>query len=366
MTTDTSQTQEVLTKIDNYVSLGSSGLKVSPLCLGTMTFGQQDEIVSKQVFDKYYELGGNFFDASNFGDGENESMLGKFIAGKRSKVIISTKYSTHPKVQNPKEPNLGSANRKSLVENLNASLERLGVEYVDILYTHIDYNDKIEDVLRGLDDVVRSGKALYIAIINTPAWITSEANAISNLRGWSQFIALSTQYNLIDRSFEFDLQPMCLKHNIGVVSYNTIASGFLSNRYTKESLASDSDFPAKKVVSEYAENEQNWKILEEVVRIAEEAGRTPSEIAINWTLQQPGITSVVAAARNLEILEENINALGFKLTPEQLSTLNNISLPRAIPFTQFYKPNPLHFASKPTSEYITSLKKLKTSKTDTE
>ncbi|CAG8778540.1 35200_t:CDS:2, partial [Racocetra persica] len=168
--------------------------------------------------------------------------------------------------------------------------------------------------------------ALYIAINDTPAWVTSEANAISNLRGWR----------------------------------------FLSNRYTKESLASDSDFPAKKVVSEYAENEQNWKILEEVVRVAEEAGRTPSEVAINWTLQQPGITSVVAAARNLEILEENISALEFKLTPEQLSTLNNISLPRVIPFAQFYKPNPLHFASKPTSEYIASLKKLKTSKSDTE
>ncbi|CAG8768490.1 1350_t:CDS:2, partial [Racocetra persica] len=116
------------------------------------TFGQQDEVESKQVFDKYYELGGNFFDASNFGNGESESMLGKFISDKRSKVIVSTKYSTHPKVQDPKEPNLGSANQKSLVENLSASLKRLGVDYVDILYTHIDYDDKIENVLRGLDD----------------------------------------------------------------------------------------------------------------------------------------------------------------------------------------------------------------------
>ncbi|CAG8753187.1 13977_t:CDS:2, partial [Dentiscutata heterogama] len=131
-------------------------------------------------------------------------------------------------------------------------------------------------------------------------------------------------------------------------------------------LASDIDFPTKNTVSEYAKEEKNWKILEEVVRVANEAGRTPSEVAINWTLQQPGISSVVAAARSLEFLEEIIEALDFKLTPKQLFDLNNISLPNAIPFIQPSKPNPLYTASKPSPEYIMSLKKLKTSKTDTE
>ncbi|KAF0489001.1 aldo/keto reductase [Gigaspora margarita] len=261
------------------------------------------------------------------------------------------------------DPNLGDPNRKSLVENLSASLERLGVSYVDILYTHIDYRYDIENMLRGLDDVVRSGKALYIAITDTPAWVISEAKMISQFRGWSQFIALSTQYNITDRSFEIDLQPMCLKHKIGVVLYNTIASGFLSNRYSKDFLASDVDFPAKKVVLEYAKKEKNWKILEEVVKVAKEIGRTPSEVAINWTLQQPGVTSVVAAARNVDILEENIKAMEFKLTRKQLTAINDVSLPIEIPFTQIPKPNPLYYSSKPTPEYISSLKALDKSKT---
>ncbi|CAG8632300.1 18424_t:CDS:10 [Dentiscutata erythropus] len=355
--TETSQAQEALTTINNYVPLGLSGLKVSPLCLGTMTFGQQDKadddiLMSKQIFDKYYELGGNFFDTSNFGNGESERILGQYIAEKRSKVIVSTKYTTHPKVQDSKDPNLGSPNRKSLIENLSASLKRLGVGYIDILYTHIDYNNSVENMLSGLDDVVRSGKA----------------NVISRLRGWSQFVALSTQYSMTDRSFEFDLQPMCLKHNIGVVPYNIISSGsfiYIVILFSKF-LASDIDFPTKKTVTEYAKEEKNWRILEEVVQVANEAGRTPSEVAINWTLQQPGITSVIAAARNLEFLEEIIGALEFKLTPKQLSDLNNISLPNTIPFIQPSKPNPLYSASKPSPEYIMSLKKLKTSKTDTE
>ncbi|CAG8500352.1 19675_t:CDS:10 [Dentiscutata erythropus] len=383
MSTDTSQTQEALTKIDNYVSLGWSGLKVSPLCLGTMTFGQQEKkdddiLMSKKVFDKYYELGGNFFDASNFGTGESERILGQYIADKRSRVIISTKYTTHPNVQDTMDPNLGDPNRKSLVENLNASLERLGVGYIDILYTHIDYRNNIENILKGLDDVIRSGKALYIAITDTPAWVISEANMISHFRGWSQFVALSTQYSMVDRSFEFDLQPMCLKHKLLFQKFISINSSklftnfklvsilkysFLSNRYTKDFLASDFDFPVKKVVSEFAKKEKNWKILEEVVQVANEIERTPSEVAINWTLQQPGVTSVVAAARNLDILEENIRALEFKLTPKQLSALNDASLPSEIPFTQIPKPNPMYYASKPTVEYISSLKTLDKSKT---
>ncbi|CAG8450828.1 1123_t:CDS:2 [Gigaspora rosea] len=286
MATDTSHTQEALTKIDNYVSLGASGLKVSPLCLGTMTFGQQDTkekdddiVTSKQVFDKYCELGGNFF---------------------------------------------GGPNRKSLVENLSASLGRLGFGYIDILYTHLDYRYDIENILRALDDVVRSGKALYIAVTNTPAWVISEAKTISQFRGWS----------------------------------------FLSNRYTKEFLNSGADFPAKKVVLEYSKKEKNWKILEEVVKVAGEIGRTPSQVAINWTLQQPGVTSVVAAARNVNILEENIKAMEFKLTPEHLSALNDVSLPiEILPFAQIPKPNPLYNSSQPTSEYISSLKALDESKT---
>ncbi|RIB07655.1 NADP-dependent oxidoreductase domain-containing protein [Gigaspora rosea] len=326
MATDTSHTQEALTKIDNYVSLGASGLKVSPLCLGTMTFGQQDTkekdddiVTSKQVFDKYCELGGNFFDASNFGTGESERILGQYIADKRSSVIVSTKYSSHPEVQNSMDPNLGGPNRKSLVENLSASLGRLGFGYIDILYTHLDYRYDIENILRALDDV-----ALYIAVTNTPAWVISEAKTISQFRGWS----------------------------------------FLSNRYTKEFLNSGADFPAKKVVLEYSKKEKNWKILEEVVKVAGEIGRTPSQVAINWTLQQPGVTSVVAAARNVNILEENIKAMEFKLTPEHLSALNDVSLPiEILPFAQIPKPNPLYNSSQPTSEYISSLKALDESKT---
>ncbi|CAG8553723.1 15527_t:CDS:10 [Acaulospora morrowiae] len=364
MTTDTSSSGEILTKLDNYVQLGSSGLEVSPLCLGTMTFGQQDKAddqikTSKIVFDKYYELGGNFFDTANFGNGDSERILGQYLTSKRSKVVISSKYMTPPSAQKSSDPNSGVLNRKSLVENLDASLKRMGIGYVDVLYTQIsDYGTNVENVLRGLDDTVRSGKALYIAITDTPAWIISEANAISRLRGWSQFVALSSQYSLTDRSFEFDLRPMCMKNGIGVIPYNVISSGFLTGRYTEEYLKSDQDFPAKNTVLKYA-NKKNWGILEEVKDISEEVGRSPAEVAINWTLQQPGITSLVVAARNEGILDENLKALEFKLTPQQLLRLNTTSSSTEIPFPHSSQPNPIYIASQPTPEYLHALEQFK-------
>ncbi|POG70779.1 aldo/keto reductase [Rhizophagus irregularis DAOM 181602=DAOM 197198] len=218
MAQDTSSTKTTKA-LDDYVLLGRSGLRVSPLCLGTLTFGEQwnlgsNKEESKKVFDLYYERGGNFFDtASNYNYGESERFLGDYVSDKRSNVVIATKYTSNTTAMQKDirlNPNLGGNHRKSLVENLDESLKRLNMSYVDILYVHAyEFRTPIEEFMRSLDDAVRSGKVLYVAASNFPSWALARANTFAELRGWSSFIGLQTRYNLLDRSLEFDLQPAC-------------------------------------------------------------------------------------------------------------------------------------------------------------
>ncbi|KAG9290532.1 hypothetical protein G9A89_002507 [Geosiphon pyriformis] len=351
MTTDTSNVPK-LKGLDHHVLLGSTGLRVSPLCLGTMTFGEEwgfgsNFEESKKVFDYYYEKGGNFVDTANvYNQGSSEKFVGELISDKRSEIILATKYTYNPSAgalltgQPKYNPNAGGNHRKSLVENLDASLKRLGTGYVDILYVHFwEYRSSIEETMRALDDAVRSGKVYYVAISDAPAWVVSRSNTIAEFRGWSPYSALQTRYSLLDRSFEQELQPASAEHNLAVIPWGCLAEGFLTGKYTKEDLASKKNEQGGRNRStiKHSNIAHNWEILETVKEIAAETGKSPAQVSLNWTAQKPGITSTLIGARNVKQLEENIQSLNFKLTPEQMERLDDISAPQKLPFPLGYK-----------------------------
>ncbi|KAF9372425.1 hypothetical protein CPB97_001267, partial [Podila verticillata] len=253
-TVDSSSINQTLTALDNYVLLGKSGLR---------TFGEQwgfgsSNDVSRKIFDRYYESGGNFFDTANvYTNGDSERFLGEYISSKRSQCVVATKYTS-------------GNHRKNLVESLDASLKRMGTGYTDILYVHLwEYRTPVQEVMRALDDVVRSGKALYVAVSDTPSWVISSANMLADLRGWSPFIGLQTRYNLLNRSLESDLQPMCAEHGLGIVPWGVLSEGFLSGKHSKDKVANaDTESMRKGQVNSLFKEPKNWRILDEVRAIA--------------------------------------------------------------------------------------------------
>ncbi|GBB97626.1 hypothetical protein RclHR1_03020004 [Rhizophagus clarus] len=339
MAQDTSSSTETIGAIDDYVLLGRSGLRVSPLCLGALGFAAGSNYEdSKKVFDHYYEKGGNFFDTANvYNGGQCERFLGGYIADKRSQVVIATKYTLNKTSMRDGfryNPNAGGNHRKSLVENLDESLKRMNVGYVDILYIHYhEYRTPFEELMRSLDDAVRSGKTLYVAASNIPAWALACCNTTANLRGWSPFIGLQTRYNLLNRWLETDLQPACAELDIGIIPWGPIAEGFLSGKYTKETLPDPkSGGYHSRVIAETVQNERCWDILDEVVAISKEINKTPAQVSLNWIKQKPGITSPAIGCKTVTQLEENLKALEFKLTPEQMARLDAVSKLPEIPF----------------------------------
>jgi aryl-alcohol dehydrogenase-like predicted oxidoreductase len=249
--------------------------------------------------------------------------------------VIATKYTGNPKtflrLKGALPPgegvsaNGGGNSRKSMVENLDASLKRLGTGYVDIFYVHFwEYTTPIEEVVRSLDDVVRSGKALYVAVSDTPAWVISRSNTISELRGLSPYIGLQTRYNLLDRSMEGELGPMAETLGLGIVPWGILAEGYLTGKHKKDQKMESSG--RNESVGKHMTEEKNQKILAEVLKIAEEIGRTPAQVSLNWMLQKP-VTSPIVGAKNVAQLEDNLKALEFVLTPDQMKRLNEVSAP---------------------------------------
>ncbi|CAK7283744.1 hypothetical protein SGPA1_21719 [Streptomyces misionensis JCM 4497] len=209
--------------LDTYRLLGRSGLRVSPLALGTATFGTEwgwgaEEDEARKLFDLYVERGGNFLDtADTYTDGSSERLLGAFSRGRRERLVLATKYTT---LRRPGDPNSGGAHRKSLFDSVHASLRRLDTDYIDLLYLHVwDFTTPVEEILRGLDDLVRQGKVLYVAVSNAPAWQVSRMQTIADLRGWSPLVALQIEYNLVERGGERDLIPMAREMGLGVIPW---------------------------------------------------------------------------------------------------------------------------------------------------
>ena len=303
-----------------YKLLGRSGLRVSELCLGTMTFGDDwgwgaPKAESKEIFDAFIEAGGNYIDtANNYTNGTSEKFVGEFIASDRDRFVVATKYTLS---ERPDDPNFGGNHRKNMFRSIEGSLRRLNTDHVDLLWLHMwDGMTPVDEVLRALDDLVRAGKVLYVGISDTPAWVVSQANATADLRGWSRFVAYQGVYSLASRAPERDILPMTRALEMAFTPWGILEGGELTGKYnvpSNEERRSTDTSPRIK------------SLATELISLAEEIGHTPSQVAINWVRQQPYLVIPILGARSKNQLTDNLGCLDFELTPEQLQRLSNAS-----------------------------------------
>jgi aryl-alcohol dehydrogenase-like predicted oxidoreductase len=314
----------------NYKLLGKSGLRVSELSLGTMTFGEEwgwgsskDE--SRKIFDAYVEAGGNFLDtADGYTDGTSEKMVGEFVKSDRERFVIATKYSFN--AFKPNDPNGGGNHRKHMVEALNASLKRLNMDYVDLLWMHVwDELTPIEEVMRAFDDLVRAGKVLYIGISDAPAWWIARANTLAEWRTWTQFVGLQIEYNLVERTPERELLPMADALGLTVTPWSPLASGLLTGKYSKSSKKNSKEEKRLDKTPQFkAQSERNLKIADTVVEVAKEAGKSPAQVALNWLRARRNMIPIIGA-RKFSQLEDNLKCVEWHLNTKQLKRLDEVS-----------------------------------------
>ncbi|MFD4641200.1 aldo/keto reductase [Lentzea sp. NPDC058436] len=312
--------------LDTYRLLGRSGLRVSPLALGTATFGNEwgwgsDADDARKLFEIYVERGGNFIDtAASYGG--SEELLGELVQGRRSGLVLASKYST---LRTPGDPNSGGSHRKNLFASVETSLRRLGTDHLDLLYVHVwDVSTPYDEVLRGLDDLVRQGKVLYVGMSNTPAWEVSRMQAVADLRGWSPLVALQVEYSLINRGAERDLIPMARALGLGVSPFSPLGGGVLSGKYS-EPAAEDGSTRRSFNANLGMVTDRTLAIADAVREVAAEVERTPAQVALAWNLRRPGVTAPVVGARTPEQLLGNLEALEVSLTDEQLARLDAAS-----------------------------------------
>lgn len=320
--------------LDQYRLLGRSGLRVSPLCLGAMTFGKDwgwgsDRETSYAIYREYLDRGGNFIDTANFyTNGTSESLLGEFMGTDRDAVVLATKFTLNTR---PGDPNAGGNHRKSIAQSVEASLRRLRTDYIDLYWLHAwDFTTPVEEILRALDDLVRAGKVLYLAISDVPAWKISQLNTVADLRGWTRFTALQVDYSLVQRESERDLIPMAEELGLAVLPWSPLGGGLLTGKYTRQHL--EDQLAGKGPKGGFGEDnrgigldERKLTIAETVVSIAKEIGQSPAQVALNWCLQKPGVVSPIFGARTMEQLLDNLGAVEFTLAPEHMAALDELS-----------------------------------------
>lgn len=305
-----------------YKQLGKSGLKVSELCLGTMGFGTEwkwgaDKETSFKIMEAFANAGGNFIDTANrYTEGSSERIIGEYIKPNRDHFVVATKYSLHDNLTNV---NASGNNRKNMMRSVEESLKRLQTDFIDVLYLHIwDHLTPIEEVMRGLDDLVRMGKVNYIAISDTPAWIVSKGQTISELMGWSKFVALQIEYSLLQRTPERELIPMAKHFGLTVTPWAPLAGGALTGKYLQGDKGRLPD-SSKRL------NENSTRIVKEVVAIANEIGCRPSHVALKWTMQQGYSSIPIVGATKTEQMQDNLNCLQVNLSQEQMVRLSEAS-----------------------------------------
>ncbi|PNU04237.1 aldo/keto reductase [Novosphingobium guangzhouense] len=334
------------TCLDHYRLLGRSGLRVSPLALGTMTFGVEggwgsspDE--AQAMVDHFVERGGNFIDTADFYGrmGGSEEWLGRIVKGRRHPLVISTKYSLTTR---PGDPNAAGNQRKNMVRSVEDSLRRLQTDYIDLLYLHMwDFRTPVDEILRGFDDLVRSGKVLYTGLSDTPAWQASRMQAIADLRGWTQFCALQIQYSLIERTVERELIPMAQEMGMGVSPWAPLGQGMLTGKYTRADLdqsapgaPSMADMGSRKAINAVTGklSARNLDVADVVSGIAGELGCTAAQVALAWTLTNPATCAPVVGVRTKAQLEDNLGALDLTLDAAHLARLDAASaVPKVFP-----------------------------------
>lgn len=309
-----------------YRNLGKSGVVVSQLCLGTMTFGNQtSEADSIRMIHRFLDQGGNFIDTANvYVEGKSEEIVGKAIKGRRSEVVLATKVRMRvgPGV------NQVGLSRKHIMDSIDASLRRLDTDYVDLYQVHVwDQITPIEETLRALDDLVTAGKVRYIGCSNFYAWQLMKSLCYSDFLRYARFISIQPQYSLVNREMDREVIPLCLEENVGVIPWAPLGGGFLTGKYERGKEPTEGRLASKAGESrwELRNTEKNFKILDEVRRIASERGKTPAQVALNWLTYRQGITAPIFGARTLEQFEENMGAVGWRLTDEEWKALDAVS-----------------------------------------
>jgi aryl-alcohol dehydrogenase-like predicted oxidoreductase len=318
--------------LNHYVTLGRSGLRVSPHCLGAMTFGEEwgwgsTPKDSEAILDAFLERGGNFIDTANaYTKGHSEKIIGDHLGkhpNKRDRAVIATKFFSG---MYPGDPNSGGANRKSIVAACEQSLRRLQTGYIDLYWMHCwDRFTPIEETMRALDDLVSAGKVRYVGFSDTPAWKVTEAQLTARFRGWAPLAALQIEYSLMERTVEGDLIPMAQEMGLGVTPWSPLKGGLLSGKYKRKDHGKHEAGRGERVTS--ALNDKAYDLLDELEKVARQQETTVARVALAWVQQRPGVSSVIIGARTLKQLDDNLGALEVKLAPQQIAKLDELSKP---------------------------------------
>lgn len=335
-----------------YRLLGNSGLRVSEAALGTMTFGEEwgwgtakDE--ARKVYDAFREAGGNFIDTANlYTNGASESFLGEFMEGHRQSVVLATKYTN---AAPGTDPNAAGNQRKNMVQSVEASLKRLHTDYIDLYWVHIwDQLTPVEEVMRGLDDLARAGKILYVGISDAPAWWIAQANTLAHLRGWSPFIGMQIEYSLIERTVERELIPMAAALNVGVTAWSPLAGGVLTGKYHGQGSSDQKGEPGRmsdEMMKDFLPEQQRAdRVVAAVKTVADEVGRSLAQVALSWLRKRPVPVIPIIGARKLSQLQDNLASFELTLSPDQVKTLDEASrIELGFPYDMYRKELPRTF-----------------------
>jgi aryl-alcohol dehydrogenase-like predicted oxidoreductase len=311
-----------------YRLLGNSGLRVSEVSLGTMTFGEdwgwgstKDE--ARQVYDAYRAAGGNFIDTANlYTNGSSENLLGEFIRDHRQSVVLATKYTN---AGPGSDPNAAGNQRKSMVQAIEGSLRRLKTDYIDLYWLHIwDQMTPVEEVMRAFDDLVRQGKVLYIGVSDAPAWWIAQANTLAELRGWTQFIGLQIEYSVLERTVERELIPMAKAFKLGLVAWSPLAGGLLSGKYHSGGAA-DGRYSTEMAKNFMRTGERTDRVVAALQRVSQQVGRSLAQVALAWLRYRDIPVIPIVGARRVSQLQDNLASLELDLTREQVSALDEAS-----------------------------------------
>ncbi len=312
-----------------YKLFGTSGLRVAELSLGALTFGTEsgwgeDKAESRRIFDAYVQAGGNFIDTANkYNEGTSERWTGEFIASERDRFVVATKFSLNMR---PGDPNAGGNHRKSIVQSLEASLERLGTTYVDLYWLHQwDFTTRVDEIMRALDDLVRAGKVLYVGISDAPAWIVAQSNTLAELRGWSAFAGIQIEYSLIERTAERELLPMARSLGLATTAWGVVGQGVLTGKFHRAADPHQAADTRRAAMTARHITDRNLAIARVVEEVAAAKGCSMTQVAINWVRQQDQQMIPIVGARTLAQLEDNLACLAHPLTPAELSRLDAAS-----------------------------------------
>src|SRR5262249_42611204 len=316
----------------DYRFMGKTGLKVSELCLGAMTFGREaTEETSFKIMDRFVEAGGNFIDTADvYSQGTSEQIVGRWLRGKRREdVVIATKV----RFGMGDGTNDVGLSRKHMLASVEASLRRLGTDYIDLYQVHCwDRATPLAETLSTLNDLVRSGKVRYIGASNYSGWQLQKAVTLSQTMGWEPFTCLQPLYNLLDRSTEWELIPVCLNEGLGIIPWSPLRGGWLSGKFRRGMTAPLEGTRIKKAEEEgWGESwsryntEATWKVVDALLEVAQEIGKSPAQVALNWVLNRPGVTAPIIGARTMEQLKDNLSSTGWTLLAEHLECLTSAS-----------------------------------------